>query len=225
MCSDSVLTLKMIALAFCFYRHFLTPHTGNFKRVLLHLHQTTVHSDLYQTSSLCVHVSICADHLICWNKNIPGDVCNSVAILDGVEACSFLLPIQWSRYATNKSAAWYAEWQLSREVAWQPVISQKCLFSGICHISSLSLHFKKEKKDRNTDFFHKRDAYNSCTPLIPEIFLRSITWKLKYCIRKYFVDWRKSNILNTQWALLPATCAAPYVYSPECEWQCWNCIW
>lgn len=96
----------------------------------------------------------------------------------------------------TRQAAWCAEWHISREVAWQPVISQKYLLSGMCHISSLSLHFKMEKRQKYS-FSLKMDAYNSCTPLILQIFLRNITWKLKYCFRKYFVDWRKWNILTT----------------------------
>lgn len=160
LCSDSVLTLKMIPLAFHFYHHFPTPHTENFKRILLGL--TTAHSCLCRTVSLCVHM--CAyvlttmftrafgqRNLLCWNQNIPGDVCNSVAILTELKPAFSSYPSSAVGRLWTTQAAWYAEWQLSREVAWQPVISQKCLFSGICHISSLSLHFKMEKKDRNTD--------------------------------------------------------------------------
>lgn len=109
MCSDSVLILKMIPLAFHFYHCFPTRHTDNFKRILLG--PTTAHSHVCQKVSLCVLMCACVlttmrafgqRNLVCWNQNIPGDTCNSPAILDGGEAF-FLLPIQCSGKALNKA--------------------------------------------------------------------------------------------------------------------------
>lgn len=163
-------------------------------------------SPILSVVSMCVTCAYIHDKrdfsqrsLAYWDLNILGYV-NLLQFLMEVKPAHF--PCQSSTVGMlwTRQTAWSAEWQLSREVTWQPIISQECLFSGICHIFSLSLHhsiLKWEKKDRNADiFFHKMNIYNSCTPLIPES-LRTITGILNYCIRKYFLDWKRWNILNS----------------------------
>ena len=88
MCSGSVFILKMIPLAFHFCHYFPTPHTDNFTRIFLGLTTALACTEHY----LCARAYVLPTmfkrafgqrSLACWNQNVPGDVCNSVAVLDG----------------------------------------------------------------------------------------------------------------------------------------------
>lgn len=108
-----------------------------------------------------VHVSVCKHVHMCWPLCLRAllfrkALCVRIKISQVMYAVllQFLMEVKpaVSSYPSSavgrlwaRQAAWNAEWQPYREVVWQPVISQKHLFSRICHISSLSPHFKMEK--------------------------------------------------------------------------------
>lgn len=163
MCSDSVLILKMIPLAFYFYHNLSTPHREKITRILLG--PTSVHSHLYQTVSGCEHVHVC------WPQCLSALLFREVlyvriktSLVMYAILLQFLMEVKpaFPSYPSSavgklwaRQAAWNAEWQPYREVVWQAVISQKYLFSRICHISSLSSHFKMEKRTEIQFFFIK----------------------------------------------------------------------
>lgn len=153
---DSVLILKMIPLAFRFYHNLSTPHTDKITRVVLG--PTSVHSHLYQTVSVCEH------RHMSWPQCLKALLLREVlyvrikiSLMKYAILLRFLMEVKpaFPSYPSSavgrlwtRQAAWNAEWQTYREVVWQPVIFQKCLFSRICHISSLSPHFKMEKRQK-----------------------------------------------------------------------------
>lgn len=163
MCSDSVLILKMIPLAFHFYHHLSIPHTDKIIRILLGL--TTALSPAPDSICMWTHMHVC------WPQCLRGILFREIlyfgmkiSLVMYAILLQFLMEVKpaFSSYPSSavgrlwtRQAAWNADWQLYREVVWQPVISQNYLFSRICHISSLSPHFKMEKRQKYFFFFIK----------------------------------------------------------------------
>lgn len=135
----------------------------------------------------------------------------------------FPLPIQYSRWATNKAGClicWVTAIQKGVLTAYY--FSKKVYSEEYVTIFSLSLHFKMEKKietltfpqDRCLQFMHASNSWEFC---------KNYNMNIKYFIRKVLLTEEGETFLtlNQLCYLLPIQlCVWMPVHPPE--WCCWN---